>query len=188
MGVHLTPEQLLAGMDVLREAPADDGTLRLIVARPEENQRQLLDAGTLEVGGGLSEDMWRRKGSSSTPDGGPNPDAEVTLMNARCTALVAGEPEPGEAWAQAGDQLYVDFDISEANLPPGSRVEIGDAVVEITALPHTGCGKFIRRFGVEAQKFVNSSEGRALRLRGVNTRVVVPGTVSVGDTVRKLSN
>ena len=186
--MHRSPEQLQAGLDEIREAPADEGSVRLIVARPEEEQRLLLETGTLEVGGGLAEDMWSRRGSSSTADGGPNPEAEVTLMNARCTALVAGEAEPGEAWAQAGDQLYVDFDISEANLPPGTQVGIGDAVLEITARPHPGCGKFIRRYGVEAQKFVNSPDGRALRLRGVNTRVVVPGRVSVGDAVRKVQN
>jgi MOSC domain-containing protein YiiM len=106
-------------------------------------------------------------------------------MNARCTAVVAGDPEPGKAWAEAGDQLYVDFDISEANLPAGTRIAIGAAVLEVTALPHTGCGKFIRRFGIDAQKFVNTPGGRALRLRGVNTRVVSTGEVSVGDSVRK---
>jgi MOSC domain-containing protein YiiM len=182
----LTRDQLDAGLDAVREAPADEGALRLIVARPEREQRRLLEAGTLEVGGGLTEDMWSRRSSSTTVDGGPNPEAEVTVMNARSTALLAHEPEPGERWAEAGDQLYVDFDISEANLPPGARFAVGDAVLEVTDTPHTGCGKFIKRYGVEAQKFVNSPEGRALRLRGVNTRVVVPGNVAVGDAVRKV--
>lgn len=170
-------------LDRIREAPVDAGTVELIVRRPAEEQRELLEVGELDLVGGLLGDMWSVRPSSSTADGGPNPDAQVTVMSARAAALVAGDDRID--WAQAGDQLYVDFDISQENLPPGTHLEVGDAVLEVSELPHLGCGKFARRFGVDAVKLVNSEEGRALRLRGVNARVVQPGTVRPGDRVAK---
>ena len=181
---HATREELEAGLDHVRGAPAETGTLELIARRPAEEQRELLEAGELDLRTGLVGDMWAERPSSSTPDGGPNPAAQVTVMNARAAALVAMGDEP-ERWAQAGDQLYVDFDLSQGNLPPGSRLAIGEAVLEVTPDPHLGCGKFSRRFGVDALKFVNSRVGRKLRLRGVNTRVVEPGTIRLGDPIRK---
>ena len=102
----------------------------------------------------------------------------------RLAELVAGG---AERIPLAGDQLYLDLDVSVANLPAGSRLAIGDqAVIEVSATPHTGCSKFQARFGNDALRFVNSPVGRALRLRGLNARVVTPGTVRRGDTVRKL--
>jgi MOSC domain-containing protein YiiM len=151
---------------------------------PEE--REVLDEGRLDTEVGLVGDGWSVRGSSKTADGGPNPEAQVTVTSARAAALVAGGPNP-EAWAPAGDQLYVDLDLSLENLPPGSRIAVGEAVLEVSAEPHTGCGKYVRRFGVDAMKFVNSEVGRSLRLRGLNARVVTPGTVRRGDRVRKLS-
>jgi MOSC domain-containing protein YiiM len=182
---HATRDELEAGLEHVREAPAEAGTLELIARRPAEEVRELLDAGELDLRAGLIGDMWAERPSSSTPDGGPNPNAQVTVMNARAAALVA-TGDDRERWAQAGDQLYVDLDLSQENLPPGSRLAIGDAVLEVTADPHLGCGKFSRRFGVDALKVVNSEVGRALRLRGVNTRVVVPGTIRTGDVIRKV--
>ncbi len=181
---HATREELETGLDNVREAPDDAGTLELIARRPAEEQRELLEAGELDLRAGLVGDMWADRPSSSTADGGPNPNAQVTVMNARAAALVAmGDDQ--ERWAQAGDQLYVDLDISQDNLPTGSRLAVGDAVLEVTADPHLGCGKFSRRFGVDALKFVNSRVGRELRLRGVNTRVIEPGTIRRGDVIRK---
>jgi MOSC domain-containing protein YiiM len=182
---HRSREQLESGLDEVRDAPADAGTLELIARRPAEEEREVLEAGELDLDVGLVGDMWAHRPSSSTADGGPNPEAQVTLMSARAAALVAAGSDH-ERWAQAGDQLYVDLDLSQDNLPPGSRLQIGDAVLEVTAEPHLGCGKFSRRFGVDALKVVNSAEGRALRLRGVNTRVVTPGAIRRGDAVRKL--
>lgn len=178
--------ELAAGaLDHVRAAPRDEGTLGLIARRPAEEARDLLESARLDLAEGLVGDMWHRRPSSSSADGGPNPNAQVTVMSARAAALVA-RGDDHEAWAQAGDQLYVDLDLSEANLPPGTRLGIGEAVLEVTADPHLGCGKFARRFGVDALKLVNSAEGRALRLRGVNTRVAEPGSIAVGDAVRKL--
>jgi len=182
---RLRRTKLEAGLPDVLQAPTDSGRLELIVARPAEGERELLERGRFEAGGGLTADNWSVRPTSKT--GAPNPDAEVTLMNARAAALVAGT-EAHESWATAGDQLYADLDISVANLPAGTRIAIGSAVLEVTAEPHLGCGKFIRRFGTDAMKLVNSERGRELRLRGVNLRVIAAGEVAVGDTVGKHIN
>lgn len=181
--LHLTRAALEAGLDEIRAAPADEGVLRMIVRRPAVDAREVLETAELDRVAGLVGDTWPARGSSRTADGSPHPDMQLTLMSARVIALVAGRPE---RWPLAGDQLFVDLDLSEANLPPGTRLAIGTAVVEVTEQPHTGCRKFVDRFGSDAMKFVNSPEGRALRLRGVNTRVVQSGTIHVGEVLRKL--
>ena len=181
MSAHATPAELEAGLDTVREAPTDRGTLELVVVRPEVGEREVLDEATLDVDDGVVGDRWRNAGRSG---GRPaNVDAQVTLMSARAAALVAGDRE---RWPLAGDQLYVDLDLSGENLPPGTRLGIGSAVLEVTDEPHTGCKKFTERFGLDAMVFVNSPEGRALNLRGINTRVVEAGTIRVGDDVTKL--
>ncbi len=174
--------RLEESIDHIRQAPPDGGTVELIVARPAVDQRETLSEGWLEAGSGLRGDTWRVRGSSR-PDGSAIPDAQLTLMSSRAAAAIAGERE---RWPLAGDQLYVDLDLSLANLPPGSRVQIGSAVIEFSEPPHTGCAKFSARYGNEAQVFVNSPVGRELRLRGANCRVVVAGTVRQGDAIRKV--
>jgi MOSC domain-containing protein YiiM len=175
---HLELPTLEAGLDEVRLSPADAGRVELIVRRPAEDEREVLVEGQLSTEVGLVGDKW------SIARGGkpPNPDAQLTLMNARAAALVAGGPDHG---GLAGDQLYVDLDLSQENLPPGTRLAIGSAVVEVSAEPHTGCGKFARRFGVDALKFVNTKHGRELRLRGMNTKVIVGGVVRPGDVITK---
>ena len=173
-----TVDHLEAGLDDVRAAPADEGTLELIVRRPAVDEREVVDEGELDPACGLVGDSWSRRGRS------PNPIAQLTLMNARATALIAGERD---RWSLAGDQLYVDFDLSGANLPPGTRLAIGSAVVEVSELPHLGCHKFTARYGAEAREFVNSPVGVSLNLRGINARVVRRGTIRPGDVVRKLS-
>jgi MOSC domain-containing protein len=180
---HVTPEELEAGLDEIRRSPADSGSVALIVRRPAEGDREVVDEGTLDLEDGLVGDNWRVRGSRSMPDGSANPDAQLTLMNARLAALVARDPERR---VLAGDQLFVDFDLSEANVPAGTRLGIGSAVIEVTALPHTGCAKFSARFGSDALRFINSPVGRDLHLRGVNARIVKSGVVRTGDEVRKL--
>ena len=175
--------RLEESLDHIRMAPADGGTVELIAARPAVDQRVVLSEAGLDTRDGLTGDNWRARGSSRTPDGSANPDAQLTLMNARVAATIAGERE---RWPLAGDQLYVDLDISLANLPPGSRVQIGSAVIEFSEAPHTGCAKFSARYGNDALRFVNSPVGRDLRLRGANCRVVVAGMVRQGDAIRKL--
>ena len=178
---HRSTAELEAGLDVVRASPADGGRVDLIVCRPAPGERQVLEEAVLDIVEGLVGDDWRTRGSSRTDDGAAHPGMQVTLMNARAASLVAGALD---RWALAGDQLFVDLDLSEASLPPGTRLEIGTAVVEISAEPHTGCKKFAERFGRDAARFVNLPAGRALRLRGVNARVVVSGTVRPGDPVR----
>jgi MOSC domain-containing protein YiiM len=174
----VTTEQLLAGLEHVRAAPAHEGTVELIVRRPEAGEREVLEHGELDAELGLVGDSWSTRGSR------PNPKSQVTVMSARAAALIAGEREH---WPPAGDQLYVDLDLSPANLPPGTRLAIGGAVLEVTDQPHLGCGKFTQRFGEAAREFVNAPEGIALSLRGLNTRVVEGGAVRQGDAVRKLA-
>jgi MOSC domain-containing protein YiiM len=183
MTTYLTTDELSLHLDAIRESPADEGTVELIVRRPDENEREVLEEGVLDVQEGLVGDMWRRRGSSRTPDGSAHPDMQLTLMNARAVAAVAGDRE---RWALAGDQLFVDLDLSNENLPAGTRLEVGSAVIEITDQLHTGCAKFTARFGSDAIKFVNKGAGRELRLRGIYARIVEPGTVRPGDAIRKL--
>ena len=178
---HLTTDELLAGLDEIRRSPKDEGILALIVRRPAIEAREVLERGDLDLTHGLVGDTWSRRGSSRSLDGGPHPLMQLNIMNARAVALVAQSPH---RWPLAGDQLFVDLDLSGANLPAGTRLSIGSAVVEVTPEPHTGCAKFVARFGVDAMKFVNSTIGRELNLRGINAKVVQPGEIQVGDLVR----
>jgi MOSC domain-containing protein YiiM len=180
---HLTMAELEAGLAEIRRAPKEEGVLEMIVRRPRTEEREIVEEGELDLVEGLAGDNWRARGSSSTADGSAHPDAQLTIMNARAAALVA---QYRERWHLAGDQLYVDMDLSDENLPPGTRLAIGSAIVEVSALPHNGCKKFVARFGLDAMKFVNSPEGKKLHLRGINTKVVQPGLIRVGDKVKKL--
>lgn len=179
---HRSLEELQSALEEIRRAPRDRGVLEMIVRRPAPDQRELVEEGRLDPDEGLVGDSWRSRPSSRTSDGSPHPDMQLTVMNTRVVQLVAGMRE---RWPLAGDQLYVDLDLSRANLPPGTRLSIGEAVIEVTHQPHTGCDKFVARFGLAAMKFVNSAEGRRLNLRGINARVVHAGVVRLGDPVRK---
>ena len=170
---HLTMQELEAALDHLRQAPKDDGVLQLIVCRPDVDQRQEMDQAELDPAKGLIGDNWSVRGSSRTPDGSAHPDMQINIMNVRVTALVAQEKE---RWSLAGDQLYIDMDLSKENLPAGSRIQVGSAVLEVSPLPHTGCHKFVSRFGLDAMKFVNSEVGKQLCLRGINAKVVQAGS------------
>jgi MOSC domain-containing protein YiiM len=177
--VYLTTPELEAGLPDIRQAPTDAGPLELIVRRPREGERETLDEAVLDNRLGLVGDRWNAGVRGRAPD----PEHQLTLMSARAAALIAQAPH---RWGLAGDQLYVDLDLSQANLPAGTRIRIGRATIEINAVPHTGCRKFVERFGLDAMLFVNSPVGRALRLRGVNARVIESGTVRVGDVARKM--
>jgi hypothetical protein len=179
---HLKTDELNAGLEQIRQAPADNGLLQLIARRPAIGERELLQEGQLDPVAGLVGDNWKTRGDLATPKRSPNPETQLTIMNARAADLVAGSQE---RWPLAGDQLFIDLDLSLANLPAGTRLSIGSATVEITPEPHTGCKKFVERFGMNAMEFVNSPEGKQLCLRGINTRVVEAGTIRVGDTVTK---
>ena len=179
---HLSTAELEAGLGDVRDSPSDGGTVELIVRRQAVDERELLAEAALDVDVGLAGDTWPVRGSKRTADGSSHPDMQLTVMNSRAALLVA--QDPGRR-ILAGDQLYVDLDLSPANLPPGTRLALGSAVVEVTDQPHLGCAKFAARFGEDAWRFVNSRAGRELRLRGLNARIVVSGTVRPGDTIRK---
>lgn len=179
---HRTRAELDAGLDAVRGSPSDAGRVERIVRRPAVGEREAVDQVRISVEAGVEGDGWLARGSARMPDGSADPEAQVTLMNSRFAALVAGAPD---AWDEAGDQLYVDLDLGIANLPPGTRLAVGTALVEVSEVPHTGCAKFSARFGTEALRAVSTPEGRAMRLRGVNTRVIAPGEVRVGDAVRR---
>ena len=180
---HPSLEILSAGLDDIRRSPADHGVLELIVRRPAPEVRETLESGELNHHEGLAGDTWNVRPSSRSADGGPHPDMQLNIMNARVIALIAQTPERRQL---AGDQLYVDLDLSEANLPAGTQLAIGTAVIEVTAEPHTGCAQFSERFGADARKFVNSDGGREVRARGINAKVVQPGTVTRGDQITKV--
>jgi hypothetical protein len=182
---HRNAAELEAGIDPIRSSPSDGGSVELIVRRPAVDEREVLDEGTLDATEGLVGDTWLPRGNHRTEDGLADPLAQLNIMNARAAALVAGDDTRRPL---AGDQLYVDFDLSYDNVPPGTRLEVGSAVIEVTEKPHRGCAKFAARFGKDALRFVNSEVGRELNLRGVNARVVVPGVVRTGDAVKKLSS
>ena len=180
---HLSLAELEAGLGIIRQSPQDNGLLKLIVRRPKVDEREIVNEAELELEEGLVGDTWKARGSKATPDGSANINAQITLMNMRAIALLAQDES---RWALAGDQLFVDFDLSEANLPAGARIAIGSAILEVSATPHTGCAKFSERFGKDALKFVNSPDGKQLHLRGVNARVVQAGGIQVGNVMRKI--
>lgn len=185
---HRTLAELQAALAPILASPADEGRVELIVARPGNGRRSILDVGILDATHGLVGDNWEQRGSSATPDGAANPFMQLTLMNARVSALVACADQPGpDRRHLAGDQLHVDLDLSVANLAPGTRLAVGGAVIEVTGIPHRGCAKFVQRFGADAMRFVNSPDGVLHNLRGINARVVSGGEVRRGDAVVKLA-
>ena len=180
---HPTKEQLEAGLGHVLQSPKDSGPLVKLVRRPDVNRREVVSEGELDVDLGLSGDNWKVKGNPTTPDGEADPVAQITVMNARFLSLIA---QSEERWELSGDQLLIDLDLSIENLPPGTRLRVGSAVIEISKKPHTGCAKFAARFGQDALRFVSTPEGRALRLRGANAKVVQSGAIRVGDEAVKL--
>lgn len=179
----LSLDEIIERLAQAGPSPLNEGRLEMIVRRPAVEQREVLEQAELSEIEGLIGDNWRVRGSHSTLDGRAHPDAQVTLMNSRVIQALSHDRS---GWAQAGDQLFVDLDLSDENLPAGQRIAIGSAILEITAKPHTGCAKFSSRFGSGAIHFVNSPEGRRDRRRGVNARVVQAGVIRLGDTARKI--
>jgi len=173
---------LEAGLDHILESPSGSGTVEMIVRRPDTDQREVLEYADLDTIEGLVGDNWIMRGSSRTADGSAHPDMQINLMNSRVIGLISG---PKDNWAIAGDQFFVDLDLTPHNMPPGSRLALGSAELEITDIPHTGCAKFAQRFGIAAERFVNSASGLELNLRGINAKVVTAGSVKIGDSITK---
>ncbi len=180
---QLALEELEAGLQYIGESPKSEGVVELIVRRPQTLEREILEVGELDFAEGLVGDNWKARGSKSTPDGSAHPEMQLTLMNSRIIQLIS---QDRDRWHLAGDQLFVDMDLSQENLPAGARIAMGSAIIEVTPVPHTGCKKFIERFGVDAMMFVNSPKGKRLNLRGVNTKVIRSGSVRTGERAIKL--
>lgn len=176
------PADPTAALADILAAPRDDGLLESIVIRPAPGQRVVVEEGLLDVDDGLVGDDWRARGSRTTPDGSADPLRQVTVINTRVLAAI--EPDPAR-WPLAGDQLMVDFDLSVEALPPGTRLTIGDALVEVTEPPHTGCSQFSGRFGIDALAWVSTPTGKAARMRGMHVRVLRGGTIRSGDAIRR---
>lgn len=175
--------ELESGLDEIKASPKDNGILEMIVRRPETETREIIKSGAISVTNGLEGDNWKARGSSSTPDKSADPEAQITLMNSRVIQLLAGDKEH---WQWAGDQLFVNMDLSIENLPPHSQLQIGSVILEISAKPHTGCKKFSGRFGVDALAFISTPLGKSLRMRGVNAKVIQAGEIKVGDVLKKI--
>ena len=180
---HLSAAALEAGLEEIRNSPKDQSVLDLIVSRPEEDAREVMDLADLHVEVGLVGDTWQDRPSARSGDGKAHPDMQITMMNSRVATLVA---QSKDRWPLAGDQLFVDLDLSKANVPPGSRISVGFAILEVTNQPHTGCEKFAARFGVDALKLISSPTGKELQLRGINLKVIQGGEIKPGDAVKKL--
>ncbi|MCI0810036.1 MAG: MOSC domain-containing protein [Chloroflexi bacterium] len=180
---HLTLADLEAGLDHVRDSPKEQGVLELIVSRPEEDAREVMELADLDTKLGLVGDTWQDRPSARSADGKAHPDMQITIMNSRVAALVAQDKK---RWQLSGDQLFTDLDLSVENVPPGTRISVGSAILEATDQPHTGCKKFSARFGVDALKLISSPTGKELQLRGINAKVVRSGEIKPGDTVKKL--
>lgn len=179
---NLNHQQLAAGLDQIQDSPTNAGLIEMLVLRPDVDQRRVVDSAEFVVGVGLVGDNYVARGNSNTDDGRAHPEAQVTIMNSRVLNLISDGDR--ERWPLAGDQILVDMNLSVSNLPPGIRLALGTAVLEVSSKPHTGCAKFAQRFGLEAAKWINSDA--ELRLRGINAMVVAAGTCSVGDVITKV--
>lgn len=181
---HRTLDELRNALPHILAAPKDEGEIRAIVVRPRSGERLQLEEAELSLAGGVHGDRWAKGCWLSTEDGEPHPDVQICMMSARCIEAIAGEPDN---WPPAGDNLFIDMDLSPANLPPGTKLALGSAELIITDTPHNGCQNFIDRYGRDACLFVNTGEGRELRLRGIYGRVIKDGTVKRGDRMRKIA-
>ena len=181
---HLTLAELEAGLPEILQAPKDNGTLAAIVIRPEPARTGGTGKLRSQPEAGYAGDNWASGCWKTTYDGAPHPDVQICIMNARCIALIA---QDRGNWAPAGDNLFIDMDLTPDNVPPGTQLAIGTAVIEITDTPHNGCESFIARYGRDACIFVNTREGKRLRLRGIYGRIVRDGRLAVGDSARKVT-
>ena len=180
---HPSLDILEAGLEHIRNSPTDNGLLHMIVVRPEKKQRSTPEHCLLSSKGGAEGDHWAKGCWKSLPDGSPDPDVQITIMNSRCLELISSSPSQ---WPLAGDNLIADLDLGVHNLKPGQKLSVGTTILEITAVPHTGCDNFKVRFGLDSLKFVSTKAGKELRLRGIYARIIQDGEIRIGDRLKKV--
>lgn len=173
---HLSTAELEAAFRALPPAPKEAGRLTHIVRRPTKEAREVLQHARLSLADGLPGDGWSQKPA-------PDPAAQLTVMQIGVAEMLAN----GQSLALFGDNLFVDLDLAVENLPIGSRLRVGGAVVEVTPLPHDGCHKFNARFGTDALRFVNAKPTRHRNLRGIYWRILEAGDIEIGSAVRVIS-
>ena len=183
MSHHLSESELQVGLESVKVSPKDQGAVEMIVIRPRNRERLVLTECEVSAALGVHGDMWADGCWKKLPDGSPHPDVQITLMNSRCIALLAGDKN---RWSLAGDQFFVDLDLSMDNLPVGQQLSIGTAILQITDIAHTGCEQFIERYGKAAKAWVNSPLGKQMRLRGIYARVIQAGFIKTGDAIAKI--
>lgn len=177
---HMTTAEIEQAIDNVLDSPKNNGQIEMLVRRPKVNKREVVENGMLDVENGLVGDNWLTRGSSRTTNGLGHPEMQLNLMNFRFAELIAGDRSRVPL---AGDQIFVDLDLSGENLPIGARLSIGEAVIQVTAIPHLGCKKFVERFGMDAMMYANSEFGRKYNLRGINAKVISGGQVATGDSI-----
>lgn len=180
---QLDINELEAGLEVIRQSPKDGGMLDLIVCCSQNGKLEEFDQAALDPVMGLVGDDRQQRRNHTALDDKTHPDRQLSIMNSRVIALIADHPE---RWKLCDDQLYFDMDLSVDNLPAGTQLSIGSAIIEVTSVSHRGGEKFAANFGVDAMHFVDSELGKQLNLRGINAKVVKPGTICVGDSATKL--
>ena len=182
--MHPTLRELELSLPELERSPVERGVIEMICSRPTASRRQVLTEAELDPEQGMVGDDWVRRFCKRTEDGSPHRGMQMAIMNSRVAHAVSGDRA---RWALAGDQLFVDFDLAADRMVPGARLAVGDAVVQVTDMPHTGCAKFAKRFGADALRFLNSPRGRAMNMRGIFVEIVTGGTVRVGDSIEVVS-
>ncbi|MCX4026571.1 MOSC domain-containing protein [Endozoicomonas sp. SM1973] len=183
MNSYTSREGLELALEIIKQSPKQEGSVKLIVCRPSVDQRKVLEVGELSLEEGLLGDNWKQRELTRSKNGMVKVDNQLNLMNSRVIEAITTDKEQ---WQLAGDQFYVDFDLSYENTPPGAQLLIGNAIIEVTEEPHLGCKKFADRFGMDAVKFVNSEQGKQLNLRGINAKIIKPGLVKVGSIIKKI--
>lgn len=169
---HVALDKLEAGFDGLRPPPGERGGLTAIARRSRDGSRELPVTAELSVADGLVGDAWSRR-----PPRDPN--AQLTVMRQDIALLIAN----GQPLSLFGDNLFVDFDISGAHLPAGTRLRLGECLVEVTPEPHNGCRKFRDRFGQDALRFTALRRIRPHNARGIHWRVIEGGIIRIGDSI-----